>query len=816
MFDNVAFEVVIGLVFIYLLYSLLITILGEMVATQLGIRARLLRIAIERMMNDGYYLKLERNRNKRWQGWIRKIFLYEPVEFAPSFAGRFYDYPAIKYLSRIEDNYRGLFNSTKPSYISPDYFAESLISFLMDKGNGITDMDRIRFTLRYNTHNIQPKTLKQFRNLFESSNNDRAQYKANLIKWFNETMDRANGWHKRKMRMISFTLGFLVALFFNINSIYIAHILSNDKQARDALVTMGVELSKNPAGYEHFVTANGDTVRSEEILDSGYARIQRDIDAATFIMGVGWQTDTLRKKDSITIDKDHKAYSLLRKNESLYNKLRLAEQVKKQAIDSLNRIISVIRDSIKIRIADSVLFAAQGKAGSLDSVRNDLTKLRQRLVLIPELLSKDSILLNQASALISEQQQLILPYIGKDFVSIAEIGAQTNNSLKVYGERKLSLWQSIMHILYLVFFRYGWVGLLLTGIALSMGAPFWFDLLNKLISVRGVGIKPEEKKSPPVTPEPSQEVQVNGNTIKVYTSDPVEYALFLYRDALEAVAGVLAVNYEYRVIKEDKKTAGIEVSVSPACDKNLIPASYEVTLNNQTYSVPVFVIETGAASLHVSFDAKNLLLGVQNGVNSPSDSGWGTVTGVVMNKISNRKAILSCAHVLRGSFDEVDDDKKRKINDHTGNTIGTLYYYVQSNNLDAAYADTSSKEPESFTLIKSYQEVVRQDAEMETEIIMDGFVSGKQEGRIINHRTHFPFQVNGRLMTMVNLVKITRREGDKRRTISTYGDSGALVTRKSDNMPLAMIIGGTDEFSFAISLKEVFESLYIEPLKDKV
>jgi len=40
--------------------------------------------------------------------------------------------------------------------------------------------------------------------------------------------------------------------------------------------------------------------------------------------------------------------------------------------------------------------------------------------------------------------------------------------------------------------------------------------------------------------------------------------------------------------------------------------------------------------------------------------------------------------------------------------------------------------------------------------------------------------------------------------------------KKTDNMPLAMIIGGTDEFSFAISLKEVFESLYIEPLKDKV
>ena len=32
-----------------------------------------------------------------------------------------------------------------------------------------------------------------------------------------------------------------------------------------------------------------------------------------------------------------------------------------------------------------------------------------------------------------------------------------------------------------------------------MGAPFWFDLLNKLVSIRGVGVKPEEKKPTPLT-----------------------------------------------------------------------------------------------------------------------------------------------------------------------------------------------------------------------------------------------------------------------------------------------------------------------------
>jgi hypothetical protein len=42
------------------------------------------------------------------------------------------------------------------------------------------------------------------------------------------------------------------------------------------------------------------------------------------------------------------------------------------------------------------------------------------------------------------------------------------------------------------------VGLLFTAIAVSLGAPFWFDLLNKLVNFRASGNKPE--KAPPEEP----------------------------------------------------------------------------------------------------------------------------------------------------------------------------------------------------------------------------------------------------------------------------------------------------------------------------
>jgi hypothetical protein len=44
------------------------------------------------------------------------------------------------------------------------------------------------------------------------------------------------------------------------------------------------------------------------------------------------------------------------------------------------------------------------------------------------------------------------------------------------------------------------IGLLLTGIAISLGAPFWFDLLNKVISIRAAGRSPAEKPKSPEGP----------------------------------------------------------------------------------------------------------------------------------------------------------------------------------------------------------------------------------------------------------------------------------------------------------------------------
>ena len=202
MFDNVALNVVIGLVLIYLLYSLLVTIVSEILSSWMGVRARLLRIAIERMLNDGFYYKAGKYYGKG-QGFWKKFFLQQPPGFEQSFAGKFYDYPAIKYLSRIEGNRKMLFDHTKPSYMSADTFADSLINLLSNKGAGDDKIKQISFCIQFNTLQIEAETLRHLRDILDNSGGDLLFFRQRLMKWFNETMDRTNGWYKSSFTICS-------------------------------------------------------------------------------------------------------------------------------------------------------------------------------------------------------------------------------------------------------------------------------------------------------------------------------------------------------------------------------------------------------------------------------------------------------------------------------------------------------------------------------------------------------------------------------------------------------------------------------------
>jgi hypothetical protein len=244
MFDNVAVNVCIGLIFVILLYSLLATIVQEIIAKWFGLRARVLARGIKRMLEDNSEVELIIKAAPRWAqffierttliGFVINLLVKIKSFFVPlnpnSFSRKFYDHPSIKYLG--ENQW-----FSKPSYISPSNFSSTIIFLLRgdDFDSSIPEIEAIKTTLISNKLFIDKDTLYYLKALLVDSSYDLEKFRKALEKWFSETMERTTGWYKRKVQFILFVIGLALATAFNLDIIALAKILSKDKSARQEL-----------------------------------------------------------------------------------------------------------------------------------------------------------------------------------------------------------------------------------------------------------------------------------------------------------------------------------------------------------------------------------------------------------------------------------------------------------------------------------------------------------------------------------------------------------------------------------------------------
>ena len=307
MFGSVVLDVTIGLVFIYLLYSLLATIINEIIATNIGMRARFLRKGIERMLNDEYIKKYEEAigfRNKasifffNLKIGFKGFMLMETKAYKKSFAAKFYDHPTVYYMA--ENKWH-----SKPSYLNPADFSTVVISMLLKEGGtGADKAARIKKALAKNEFifdgkkiSIAPETREELLNRLEDVDFDFEKFRDSLESWYNSTMERASGWYKRKVQLFLFIIGFFIAATFNVNTFNIVSVLSKDKDARNQLVEMANSINKADS-LNQIITITKDTtaLTSDLILRQAYSTLIKDQDDVSKILGSGWGFETLRRK----------------------------------------------------------------------------------------------------------------------------------------------------------------------------------------------------------------------------------------------------------------------------------------------------------------------------------------------------------------------------------------------------------------------------------------------------------------------------------------------------------------------------------------
>lgn len=820
MFDSPVLNTVIGLTLIYLLYSLLASILSEMLSTMFNLRSVLLRVALERMLNDGYYAKKQRWHNglNAVVNGFRWFFLSPNRDFKNSLAGRFYEHPSIKYLSKV-DGWTWL-SERRPSYLTDVYFVSTLTRMLIEMGLGNDDKEKIASALKLNTLHMQKRTAENIISIHHEAGGEVEPFKEGLRKWYNETMDRTNGWYKRKMQALLLTLGLFLSILFNVDSIRIAKILARDPQARAQMVEMSIAISKDPA-YEKTI-ANKDTANRATILDSGYANVQRDLDDARMILGLGWNTSNLtspvtyeleRGKDAVVfqdISALQEACLSLKRADSV---ARASQQKNELAVKLLQtEIQQTDREIFNLRLEAQTAPIKDDSSGVKKTDTSGIkTANEKRERRVKELAMRLTILKNDSTELAvltaSQQQNLrnINRLTGQKFTQVPVFEKAGTETLKLEGKGPFR--HKTGYIFSSIFKDYRLLGFLLTALMISLGAPFWFDLLKKLVNLRGAGVKPEP------TPELT-DIHKLARTAEGHVAADVarpetplfaniqDEFVFKYRARLLALPPVRAVFSFY----DNEGQCKVQINVT------IETAVQEVTTFLQgigAFTVPswLFIKVTG-----IPKSSGRYAVGNAHNFNITN----GSLSCILKDSTNEDRFVLSCWHVLKGDinfdatsieFPFVVDNNAMILGElEAGGILSTLDYglarcrpdaSIRSNtwltNLLKLPADFGHRAVEMDDLKKHISVRYFDDI---TQTVISGVLYTVSKEVQVDYRDK---------SRMVHDVLVIMKGINTALPISIPGNSGSLLFDDKHNAAIGMIIAGDDNYTYAIKLSNFFE-----------
>lgn len=769
MFGSITLDIVIGLVFVYLLYSLLATIIAELIASWIGLRARMLRQAIERMLNDRYFEDLKRKwYHKVWHS-MTIFLLLEFREFKTSMAGRFYQQPSIKYLAKGKTGLMDFMSSTKPSYLRPENFSETLIQMLKRKGAGSTDNEKIRFSLRFNTLQIQSNSLEQIFNLFADSGGDTEKFKQKLNSWYNEMMERLSGWFKRKIQLVLFLVGLVMAITFNIDSISIARKLAKDKTAREQMVQMAISASDSNSAMAKALKQSNDTIVNDSLLKESYRQVKQASDDAGMVLGLGWNLDKLSKVCTVEIPN--------------------------------SRIVTCWNYS-----GIKPLCGKGPKSWKADSLRMiGLDKCIHGLQAVKP---------GSPQKATMEKFTGALNYFGDaNFTQISRIVPKDARTSIVEGRRNFQTHEKIAFILKHTFCN--WLvllGFIITALAVSLGSNFWFDLLSKLVSMRSAGVKPEEKPAatPKTEPQPATEGVAAETAVAPAVQeqqeppdDLVSSLARSFSDKLMKIAGVRSV-FKGMVSLENEAIPGIRVNVADEITKALVQKLIDDDpgINND---IPVGVFVSGKPQTHAG--------PVRGQISNKSRlNGTGSIGCVVEQQGTMRRHILSCWHVLKGDLNYDTDDRQATIIDHRENDLAVRWAGGIDQSYDFGFArclpgtacDNKFLQQNLDIAPFGFRQVTDKDINGQIEIrhydsINDEVKTGKIYAWCPSVLINYPDKPR----YVKDILVLTNDSSGEERTISQSGNSGSLIFDQAGTA-IGMIIAGDDMYSYAVKLSNIF------------
>jgi hypothetical protein len=239
LFQTQILDVAIGLFFVYLLLSLLVTAANELLASITKRRAAFL-----------------------WKGVKRMV--------GPEVAASMYNDPLICSLTFPG----GWANRNRPSYIPSRAFAVTLLRNLNDNAASGVSLSDIQARLAAPAGKLSPGLARLLTTLLDetrerlasarngapadsikASADEGEAFKQSIEMWFNSAMERVSGWYKRRTQAVLLVVALLVTITMNADTLQFVKVLWSDPAIRAAMVAQAQRGSREVAGLVPQTTA---------------------------------------------------------------------------------------------------------------------------------------------------------------------------------------------------------------------------------------------------------------------------------------------------------------------------------------------------------------------------------------------------------------------------------------------------------------------------------------------------------------------------------------------------------------------------------
>lgn len=481
MFGSNVVEIGIGLVFTYLLLSLVVTAANELLATLVRSRAKDLERGICNLLDgksdfpDSWMLAKFR--------WFGNLFLGAsakvPTPTPGTWSQQFFAHHLVDALSK---------DGEKPSYIPARTFAQVLLHLVNRDSTGVPgqpplwgfdSFDQIQKVIEGIGN---PGVRDVLLNVLEEARADMTDGVAAVKKfsdrieiWFNQAMDRVSGWYIRRTRWFLFLFAVVFTSVLNVDTISIARRLGKDDTLRASLVEAAKEYSARAAASQAVASGPSGAVATTAPASPAAAPVPAapvpaaPENAASSVRSEGPPaTPTPGTTPSPTpTPAPDLAHSIRQIGDELRQLHGLGIPLGWVFNDVAEKRKSVSRAEAnegaeRSRMA-SATETAKGKAADSPQARTvNLAQLR-----LKDAEEKTTRALSELMA--------------------AEAQSPRDDDLYVLFSQ--GRWFPVTKLL----------GLLITALAASLGAPFWFDVLNKLMAVRGTGKPPATAAGDPRT-----------------------------------------------------------------------------------------------------------------------------------------------------------------------------------------------------------------------------------------------------------------------------------------------------------------------------